>query len=232
MTNWFFNALSETARSELEPHIQLVTLRKGEMLYTESDPIQWVYLPNSGLIGVIITMESGKTAHTSVVGRNGLLSTCVILDVSAAFDQAVVEVPGDAMRIPASRFVSAYRRNEELRVMVNRYHAMTCAEAQQSAACNALHQIDQRICRWLLEARDRTGLDALPITQESLGQILGVRRASVSAAQSKLVTMGLISVQRGMIEILDVEGLQGRSCECYRVLKERTARIFPGMRMP
>jgi CRP-like cAMP-binding protein len=229
MDNWFIASMSAEMRAELEPHLEEVRLDRGQTLYTAGDPLDWVYFPKSGLIAIIITMQSGETACTSLVGKNGMVNTAVALDLSRALDQALVEFPGTALRLPTQRFAAAYRRNEALRTMVNSYHAMAWAEAQQSIACNALHGIEERICRWLLEVRDRTGMDNLPITQELLSNLLGIQRTSVTMVQGKLGRAGLIRTHRGLIDLLSIDGLQDCSCECYRVLKDRAAVIFPAM---
>jgi CRP-like cAMP-binding protein len=167
-------------------------------------------------------MESGQTAYTSLVGKSGMLSSAVVLDLSRALDHALVEFPSTAVRIATDRFVAAYRRNEELRIRVNSYHAMTGAEAQQSVACNALHSVEERVCRWLLEARDRTGLDSLPLTQELFSNLLGIQRSTMTSAQGKLAEAGLIRPHRGIIDLLNIDGIRECSCECYRVLRGRS----------
>jgi CRP-like cAMP-binding protein len=232
MENWFIASMPAETRAELEPHLEEVQLRRGEVLYTAGDPLDWVYFPQSGLIAIIITMLSGVTACSSLVGKNGMVNSVVVLDLSRALDQALVEFPGTALRLPTERFAAAYRGNEAFRIMVNSYHAMAWAEAQQSIACNALHEIEERLCRWLLEAHDRTGMDSLPITQELLSNLLGTQRTSVTLVQGKLASAGFIRTHRGVIDLLNIQGLQACSCECYRVLKDRIAEIFPTMPMP
>jgi CRP-like cAMP-binding protein len=219
MANWFLASMSAEMRAELEPHLEAVPLKEGQMLYAAGDLLDWVYFPNSGLVATIITMQSGKTLCTSLVGRSGMLSTAVVLDLSRALDQAVVEL-------------AAYRRDEALRTSINFYHAMTFAEAQQSIACNALHDVEERVCRWLLEARDRTGLDRLSVTQELLANLLGVQRTSLTLAQGKLAKAGLIRTRRGHIDLVNIDGLHECSCECYDVLRKRAAVIFPTMPFP
>ena len=124
-------------------------------------------------------------------------------------------------------FIAAYRDNEALRTAVNRYHALLIAESRQSTACNALHNAEQRLCRWLADARDRTGSNELPLTQEFLGRMLGLRRSTVTEIYAVLQDQGLVSLTRGRTTILNPEALQARACECYGILRERITKIFP-----
>ncbi len=230
MTNRFLASLPSSARAELEPHLEEAPLNTGAVLHSLGGSIDYVYFPHSGLISTIITMQSGRTAETGMTGRDGLLGSAVVLDVSDAIDQATVEIPGKAARIKTAQFIRAYRQCEPLRTIVNWYHAVMIAETQQSAACNALHNMEERLCRWILEAHDRTGLEEPPLTQEFLANMLGVQRTSVSLVQHKLAAARLTATRRGMITIENMQGLRECSCECYELLKERAATILPGWR--
>ena len=228
MSNRFLSSLPQAELAELEPHFEDVGLNAGDVLHSFGGPVDYIYFPKSGLVSLVIVMQSGQTASTSIVGRNGMVCSGGLLDASEAIDQATVEIPGPAARIRTSHVVAAYRESEPLRARINRYHAVVLAEAQQSVACNALHNLEERLSRWLLEAHDRTGLQELPLTQEFLSSMLGVQRTSVTLVQHKLAAAGLTSTHRGMIVIENIEGLRECSCECYALLRARAERILPG----
>ena len=225
--NELLSVLPPDLRSILAQHLERAVLEKGDVLYSPGAPVEYVYFPDNGLISIVITMESGESAETSIVGREGMVCSAIVLDVHDALDQATVEMPGDGTRISSKAFTALYRQHDVLRSLVNRYHALMFAETRQSVACNSLHQAPERLCRWLSNARDRTGQDTLPLTQEFLARMLGVNRSTITSLYPLLEKRGLIRGSRGHVEILDPGGLQASACECYGVLRKRSEQIFP-----
>ncbi len=225
--NHLLASLPKDVFALLEPHLERVEMRLGDVLYYADQRVEQVYFPNGGLVSIVVVMNSGQTAETSLVGRDGVVCSAIVLDVQDAIDQATVEIPADAFRMRTEPFIAAYRDNEALRTAVNRYHALLIAESRQSTACNALHNAEQRLCRWLADARDRTGSNELPLTQEFLGRMLGLRRSTVTEIYAVLQDQGLVSLTRGRTTILNPEALQARACECYGILRERITKIFP-----
>jgi CRP-like cAMP-binding protein len=230
--NQLLASLPQEVRSLLDPDLQRVEMRRGDVLYYADQPVEHVFFPNGGLVSIVVQMDSGQTAETSVVGRDGLVCSAIVLDVQDAIDQATVEIETDGLRISAAAFIKIYRSNERLRNVVNRYHAMVIAEARQSTACNALHAADKRLCRWLAHARDQTGQDELQLTHEFLARMLGVRRTTISDGLGPLQAQGIITLNRGYIKILDAEALQAQACECYGILKKRFGHVFPEWAKP
>jgi CRP-like cAMP-binding protein len=225
--NQFIAALPNEARISIEPDFEPVPLQMGDVLHRVGGPVDYVYFPISGLVSIVVTMESGQTADTSIVGREGMVCSAIVLDVNHALDQATVEIPGDAIRIHSRVFIAAYRKCEPLRSMLNRYHALMLAEARQSIACNALHDVEHRLCRWLAEAQDRTGSDQLALTHEFLARMLDVQRSTISVICPPLRDAGIVLYGRGNMKILDANRLRESACECYRILRNRAAVIFP-----
>lgn len=223
----FIASLPADARELLEKDLQVVKFQKGDLLYRIDEPISRVFFPHGGLISLVVVMESGQTAEVSLIGREGLVCSEIVLDVQDAIDQATVEVGAIVSCVPSESFIRAYRSNEKLRTIVNRHHAMFIAEGRQSTACNAIHHVSQRLCRWLANARDQSGVDDLELTQDFLSRMLGVQRTTINQICVDLTQEGIIDTSRGHITILQLEALRGRACECYRILRKRFARLFP-----
>jgi CRP-like cAMP-binding protein len=178
--NRFIASLSPDARELLEKDMYVAELKKGHVLYRIDEPVTHVFFPHGGLISLVVLMETGETAEVSLIGREGLVCSGAVLDVQDAIDQATVQIGTAASIISTASFIRAYRSHEELRTSVNRHHAMFIAEGRQSAACNAIHTADQRLCRWLANARYQAGIDDLEVTQEFLPRMVGISRSTIS----------------------------------------------------
>jgi CRP-like cAMP-binding protein len=208
----------------LAQHLKDVSLRQGEVLVEPGMPFEYVHFPHTAVISYLAVMQDGQTVETATVGRAGVIGGVSGLGPWRAFGRVVVQMPGTAARIPAARFRAAIRQSDRLTTVVMRCAQAVVLQIQQTAACNALHPVEQRLCRWLLLTQDYAGTNVIPLTQEDLAQMLGVRRTSVTAAVSKLQTLGLIRCnQRGRIEIADRKALERAACECYEVLRSRQA---------
>ena len=210
----------------LIPDLEVVALQQDEALSRTGDRLEHVYFPNSGAISLMINMANGKTVATAVIGREGGVGLLSVLGPSPSAITAVVHAPGTASRIPASRFHAAFTRSLAIRQIVQTHVRALLVQLQHGAACNALHPVEARLARWLLHFRDRIDHDVLPLTQEALSQILGVRRTTVTLLMRNLRASGAIrSERRGQIEI-DRSRLAAITCECHDTMKHEVEEIF------
>jgi CRP-like cAMP-binding protein len=191
----------------------------GAVLQESQAPITQVYFPIDGLISLVVRMRDGSAVETGIVGHEGGEGTTVVWGCPHAFTTATVQVTGRFVRVAASDFVSAYRRSEEVRMLVDRYNAALFFQSKQLIACNAVHAAEARLARWLLQVRDRIDRTRLPLTHEFLAQMLAVRRTTVTEVLGGLQSRSLVRQHRGAIEILDAERLQQIACECYTVIR-------------
>lgn len=206
----------------LTPHLKDVLLRQGDILVEPGEPFEYVYFPHTAVISYLAVMQGGQTVETATVGRAGVIGGIAGLGPWRSFARVVVQVQGTAARMPCSRFRAAIRHSDCLTTIIMRCAQSVVLQIQQTAACNALHPVEQRLCRWLLLTQDYADTNVIPLTQEHLAQMLGVRRTSVTAAASKLQSLGLIQCnQRGRIEIADRKALEQAACECYEALRAR-----------
>lgn len=213
--NAFLRALSPDAYHALQRHLQPIGFKCGHVLYEPEDEVDWVYFPESGLVSLISVMLSGDQVETAVVGREGGVGFIEAEGAGIIFSRAIVQVDLVAQRASAQAYRQALDTSATLRRAVASHVELTIAECRQTIACIAHHPPAARLAWWLLECQDRTGLEQLPLTQEFLGAMLGIRRTTVTAVASALKTEGLIAYRRGHIRILDRDGLLRHSCECY-----------------
>jgi CRP-like cAMP-binding protein len=178
------------------------------------------------MISLLAVMQAGNGIETATIGREGAVGTLVGLGGRIAVSRAVVQVGGNLSLISAARFQAAVSARMAIRDLVARYNDVQMALVHQSAGCNALHHVETRLCRWLLQTRDRSDSDTLALTQEFLSEMLGVQRTTVTLLASELQSAGLIRFRRGQIEIVDRAGLEGKACECYEVIRHRTEELF------
>lgn len=220
--------LPENEFALLQPHLKDVPLKQGTVLAEQGDTIDQVYFPHSGMVSIVVVLSGGeKSVETATVGREGAVSAIAGLGERSAIARAIVQVEGHGARIPARAFQAAVRQSPFLRDFIVRYQEMLLHQAQQSTACNALHEARPRLCRWLLQTRDRLDSDTVALTQEFLAQMLGVRRTTVTELARGLQSKGLVRYKRGKIEILDRPGLEACACECYEALRHQAEHYFP-----
>ena len=226
--NHLLDAMGPEARALLEPHFEDVPFGQGQVLHEPRDDIDAVYFPHSGLVSIVAALEkSDKIIETATIGREGAVGAMAGFGPRRAFPRAVVLVAGGARRIPAPRLREAVDRSARLRDILARYSGVLLAQAQQSVACNAFHEAEERLARWLLQTRDRIDSDTIPLTQESLAQMLGVRRTTVTLIAHALQERGLLRYRRGRIEIADRDGLAAIACECYEAGRRQFDEYFP-----
>jgi CRP-like cAMP-binding protein len=219
-TNQIINALSRKEYPALFASLQAVQLPRGKVLYELGDRIDYNFFVMSGMISVLAITEDGATTEITMIGNEGVAGISALLGINEAPYRMQVQIPGKGMRIRTTVLVEEFNRRGPLRDLMLRYIHSLILQISQSAACNRFHTIEQRLCRWLLVARDRVESDTLHLTQEALSHMLGSNRTNVTAAATSLKSAGLIEYRRGSIQILDQDELEKTACECYRAVRE------------
>jgi CRP-like cAMP-binding protein len=209
----------------LAPYLQKVSLEPDAVLLRSGDRTEQIYFPRSGTVSFMLDMPNGQTVATAVIGNEGAVGILSALRLSHSPTTAVVGVGGVSLQISATRFHAAFNQSGAIRHAVQIHTMALLAQFQHVAACNALHSVETRLARWLLHIHDRMDGDVLPLTQEALSRLLGVRRTTVTHVVRKLRTSGAIrSERRGLIEI-DRKPLEEAACECYEVMRRRIDQI-------
>jgi CRP-like cAMP-binding protein len=216
--NHFLSSLSAQDRDSLQPHLRPLSLPLGAALYRADDVISSVYFPYTGIMSMIVGVSSGQFVEAGMLGRNSVVGTGAALDGPDALNTAIAQVESTGMEIASDVLKGLASKSEALRMALVHHERALSAQTQQVAACNALHELEERLSRWLLQSRDLLQSDTLPLTQEFLAQMLGVQRSSVTLVARKLQEAGLIRYRRGHIHVLDVDGLQDSCCECYAAI--------------
>jgi len=224
VANRILAALPEEEYQRLLPHLEFVALRFKQALYEPNVPMRFAYLPNSGMICLIAVMREGVSVEVGVIGREGFVGTPILLGVKAAPNRALVQIAGNAFRMKAEALEKILPRIPRFELMLRRFVQAQAFQLAQSAACNRLHEVEERLARWLLMARDRAGSDLLPLTHEFLAEMLGSRRSTVTVAAGALQRAGCIEYSRGRVKIVDRVGLENSACECYEITKQQFER--------
>jgi CRP-like cAMP-binding protein len=215
--------LPNTDRRILEPHLKDIAMARGTVLHERGEKLRFVYLPRTAVASLVVVLQSGEEIETATVGCEGIIGGNCAYGSSRTTGHAVVCVPGVFSRAPMAQFQKAMRESRALAEAVARFNDALLTQTQQTVACNAFHRVEARLCRWLLQIRDQTDVDFLPLTQEFLANMLGVRRTTVTLAARALQKAGLIRYRRGRIEIVDRKGLQDAACECYDLVHAQSA---------
>jgi CRP-like cAMP-binding protein len=224
--NRLLAALPRDEYHRLLPHLEKVPLPLKDILYEANGSIPHVFFPLSGVVSLVILMESGFTLEVGTIGNEGMVGTPVFLGSESSPTRAISQVPGEALRLETKVFQKEMRRRGPLHGLVQRYTQAMINQISQSTVCNRRHSVEKRMCRWLLMSHDRVGADEFLLTQEFLAQMLGVRRPTVSAVAGILQKAGLITYHRGKMTVLDRKGLEAASCECYQVVREELDRLL------
>ena len=228
--NHLLASLSPDDAALLEPGMHQVALKLDEVLHRPQEHIDMVHFPLSGWLSMVARMEDGDSAEVGLVGREGLVGLALTAGDDRSTLEALVQADGTAMRLDGRTFQDALERSRSLRQLVGRFGLASHAQVAQTAACNGRHQIEQRLARWLLMAHDRADDDQFPMTQEFLGTMLAVRRASITIAARLLQKARLIDYAHGRITILDRAGLEAAACECHGIVKREFDRLLGPMR--
>jgi CRP-like cAMP-binding protein len=223
--NYLLAALSPEERQRIFPHLHLVSMPLGKVLYESGDALEYVYFPTDSIVSLLYVLESGASAEISVVGNEGLIGIALFMGGGTTPSRAIVQSAGHAYRLAGQKLKDEFHRSGGLQLLLLRYTQALITQMAQTAVCNRHHSVDQQLCRWLLLSLDRLKSNKLVMTQELIANMLGVRREGVTDAAGKLQKSGAISYSRGQITVLDRPQLEQLCCECYSVVKRDTDRI-------
>jgi CRP-like cAMP-binding protein len=224
--NRLLSALSRDLQIRLLPRMEKVSLPIRQLLYEAGTPMTHVYLPLSGVISLVLKLTGGETVEVATVGNEGIIGTPAYLGAERSPCTAFCQVAGQALKMKVDHFQRSLQEHPEFAEVVRRYTQGMINQISQTTACNHVHSVQQRMCRWLLMTHDRVGADEFHLTQEFLAQMLGVRRPSVTVAAGLLQKAGLIAYQRGRIRIVDRPGLEQGACECYDTVRQEFDRLL------
>lgn len=227
--NHLFAALPNVARERVFPHLELVEMPLGRVIYESGDHLQHVFFPTDSIISLLYVMEDGASAEIAVVGYEGMVGIALFMGGETTPNRAVVQSAGHAYRLSGSLLKKEFARSGSMQMLLLRYTQALLTQMAQTAVCNRHHSVEQQLCRWLLMSLDRVGSNVLTMTQELIANMLGVRREGVTEAAGHLQERGLIKYSRGRIEVLDRPRLEEATCECYEVVKREFDRLLPDL---
>jgi CRP-like cAMP-binding protein len=225
--NHILNALPPAERERLFPHLKLVELPLGTVLYESGDTLRHIYFPTDSIVSLLYVLENGASAEISIVGNDGAIGVALFMGGETTTNRAIVQSAGSAYRLTGRRLKKEFDRHGEMLHILLRYTQALITQMAQTAVCNRHHSVDQQLCRWLLLSLDRLSSNQLTMTQELIANMLGVRREGVTEAAGKLQKLKVIRYRRGQITVLDRPQLEQLSCECYAVVKKETDRLLP-----
>ena len=217
--NHILSRLPREDHERLRPHLEPVELRHGQILHEAGEIMEYVYFPRNAMVSLISHTAGGESVEVGVVGFEGMAGVSAVLGVDRSPHEAMVQIPDGGMRMPMRVLREEFKRAGALHDLLLRYTQGLLVQTSQIAACNRLHSVAERLARWLLMSYDRCVCEELPFTHEFLALMLGVRRAGVTEAAIILQTEGYINYRRGHIKIIDREGLEDFSCDCYEIVK-------------
>jgi len=220
-SNQLLGALETASRKRIEPHLEPIKYKLGHIVCEAGGLLKHAYFPQSGVLSLLTVLENGSAIETANIGREGAFGLFAAMYSRVSFNRCLVQLVGSMVRCPIELLRSEFERSEYVRDLFVSFSETLLSQVQQSVACNAMHTMEERICRWLLMMLDRAEGEALPYTHEFLSHMLGANRKSVTLAAQSLQTAGLISYRRGKIQVLDRPGLEKASCECYAIVRER-----------
>jgi CRP-like cAMP-binding protein len=225
--NQLLRALPQPERERLYPHLQLVPMPLGAVVYEPGAKLRHIYFPTDCIISLLYVLKDGESAEIAVVGRDGAVGVSLFMGGETTPSRAVVQSAGSAYRLTGARLKQEFNRHGEMLHLLLRYTQSLITQMAQTAVCNRHHALDQQLCRWLLLSLDRLDSNELKMTQELIANMLGVRREGVTEAAGRLQKLGVIRYSRGSIKVLDRPRLEALSCECYAVVKRESDRLMP-----
>ena len=225
--NHLLAALTAAERERLFPHLQLIEMPLGKVLYESGDVLRHVYFPIDSIISLLYVLADGASAEISVVGNEGMIGIALFMGGETTPSRAIVQSAGYAYRLIGQRLKDEFHRSGQMQLLLLRYTQALITQMAQTAVCNRHHSVDQQLCRWLLLSLDRLSSNQLTMTQELIANMLGVRREGVTEAAGKLHKLGIIQYARGQITVLDRPKLEARCCECYAVVRKESDRLLP-----
>jgi CRP-like cAMP-binding protein len=223
LDNKLLSSLPRAQFDLLAPYLTTVSLEQGAVLIEAGEEFDYVYFPHYGMLSLLAVLKDGRAIETATVGREGVVGAMAGLGLYKSLVRVVVQLPIGVSRIAATQFRKATASSDAIRNLCINYNEVLLSQARVTCACNAMHVIEARFCRWLLQTADRAASDTVGLTQEFLAEMLGVRRTSVTEVASKIQSLGAINYSRGVINILDRPALERMSCECYQTLLEQSA---------
>jgi CRP-like cAMP-binding protein len=224
-SNFLISRLAPATLARVAPHLSVVELAASEVLAEPHQRIQRVYFPHSGIISSIVELADGSTIETGMVGNDGVFGASQALDDKVSLNLVTVQIAGKASVMAADRLRALASELPDFKALLIKYEQFFLAQVQQTAACNAVHDIDARTCKWLSRMHDLVGPDLL-LTQEFVARMMGVRRTSVTTVAGALQGAGLISYSRGRLHIVDIERIRKRACECDDAVRSHFRRMF------
>jgi CRP-like cAMP-binding protein len=228
-SNWLLAALSDDVYASVSAACETVPVLYKEILIEPHVPMEYVYFALSGCLSVVTVMKNGSSVEVGTIGWEGLCGISLLNGIAEVPTQCIVQLEGSVKRVPRDTFARLLDEHDELRALLRRYSQVWTDQVGRAGSCNGVHSVEQRCARWLLITHDRVESNQLPLTQEFLGVMLGVRRASVTVAACALQRAGLINYKRGKIIVLDRAGLEGASCECYAAMRDSYDRLLPNV---
>jgi CRP-like cAMP-binding protein len=211
----------------VRPLLEYVPLQTQQVLQEAGENIEHLVLLSSGLVSLLVVTSDARSVEVGMVGKDGCVGGALVAGVRIASQRALVQIPGEAFRIKADAFIQILDQCPELLAMLHRYILLQCMQVGQLAACNRLHEVDERLARWLLMSHDRADGNVFPITHDQLARMLGSGRPSVTVAAGGLQRAGVIQYKRGQVKVINREGLEHAACECYDAMR-RIHPVNPG----
>jgi len=223
--NFLLRNLAPATLARIAPHLAVVELQQAELLADTDQRVQNVYFPHTGVISNVVELASGDAIETGMIGNDGAFGANQALDDRLSLNRVVMQIGGSASMMGSDRVCDFAAQLPDFRELLVKYEQFFLSQVQQTAACNAVHDVQARTCKWLLRMHDLAGVD-LPLTQEFLAQMIGVRRSSVTDVAGELQKAGMISYSRGRIHIENIERIRASACECDAEDRSRYRRIF------
>jgi CRP-like cAMP-binding protein len=223
--NLILSCLPRAEIARLRPNLEPVSLPQNKDLSLPGEKVLYGYFLEEGMASIVVTMHNGVSVEVGIVGHEGLVGLPILFGTVQIPTHTFMQIAGSGLRIRAQALKAEFDRPGTFRVLCNRYFQSQLVQVSNSAACNRVHNIEERLARWLLLCQDRTDLSRLPLTHEFLSQMLGTGRATVSLAAEILQRSKLIIYSRGKVNILDRKGLEGAACECYQNIRSEDARL-------
>jgi CRP-like cAMP-binding protein len=218
--NSILAALPQDAWQRLEPQMKRVLLHQNDIIQESGAPVRHVYFIESGMISLVVDTQDGSQVEVGVTAREGVVGALASLGSESSFHRAVVQISGNGFRLPVEAFLEECKRSSALQQLVHQYSFLLMVQASQSALCNRLHTVEERLSRWLLTTSNRVASHNLELTHEFISHMLGVRRSGVTVALGMLQQAGVIDTTRGCITILDEAKLESCACECHRIVRD------------
>jgi len=224
--NQLLGLLSPDNYDRIAPHLTKLGLESGQVLYEPNEIMDFAYFPSTAMISVVSIMEDGATTEIGLIGNEGMVGLPIILGGKQTISQAIVQVSGDCWKLNGATLLREFNQTPELQRLLLIYTQARLTQVSQSAACNRQHKIEERLARWLLSVHDCVQADEIPLTQEFVANMLGVRRSGVTIAANSLQQSGMIRYRRGKITLTDHDALEKTACECYSLVQSEYIRLL------